>query len=362
MKFEDGNAGSDGPLATRTSRRRWSSQPHAARKAAPATDGTRPDGHQPHRRHRRADLGQDHLRLQGAETRRSKRRSATAFDYARDTDGQRRSDHGQGEGKYDSGGTTSSVASTTKDKDGDYRPTITPRANTSIEQKPMMTAMSAASRGQRFAAADPRAAGRRRRGQLQERLSAARQDGDAGHDRGDPGQLDAGRSQRRAVGRRIRQRPTGTGATARRRQPTELMPHGTACPIDAAGRLDDAADARRRAARRCASCCSAIPSFGDCRRRTQRARRQHGQGAGVHRRPQRRRRARDQPLRRRDRPSREPRRRRKPTDPVEATKRNLSALAGMAGKDFKAGAVREGVEQFGALVQEGRLPRTSSAG
>ena len=38
-------------------------------------------------------------------------------------------------------------------------------------------------------------------------------------------------------------------------------------------------------------------------------------------------------------------------DAVEATKQNLSASPGMVGKDFKAGAVREGVDQFGAMVK-----------
>jgi hypothetical protein len=44
-------------------------------------------------------------------------------------------------------------------------------------------------------------------------------------------------------------------------------------------------------------------------------------------------------------------------DPVEATKRNLSKSPGMVGENFKAGAVREGVEQFGALVQKVDFPK-----
>ena len=44
-------------------------------------------------------------------------------------------------------------------------------------------------------------------------------------------------------------------------------------------------------------------------------------------------------------------------DPVEATKRSLSKSPGMVGEKFKAGAVREGVEQFGALVQKVDFPR-----
>jgi hypothetical protein len=43
-------------------------------------------------------------------------------------------------------------------------------------------------------------------------------------------------------------------------------------------------------------------------------------------------------------------------DPVEATKRNLSGSPGFAGDKFKAGAVREGVEQFGALVKKVDFP------
>src|SRR5882672_8806592 len=38
-------------------------------------------------------------------------------------------------------------------------------------------------------------------------------------------------------------------------------------------------------------------------------------------------------------------------DPVEATKRRLSQAPGQVGKEFQAGAVKQGVEQFGALVQ-----------
>lgn len=44
-------------------------------------------------------------------------------------------------------------------------------------------------------------------------------------------------------------------------------------------------------------------------------------------------------------------------DPVEATRRSLSKSPGMVGKDFKAGAVREGVEQFGALVKKVDFPK-----
>ncbi|MFM0631233.1 hypothetical protein [Paraburkholderia xenovorans] len=44
-------------------------------------------------------------------------------------------------------------------------------------------------------------------------------------------------------------------------------------------------------------------------------------------------------------------------DAVEATKQSLSRSPGMVGKDFKAGAVREGVEQFGALVQKVDFPK-----
>jgi hypothetical protein len=44
-------------------------------------------------------------------------------------------------------------------------------------------------------------------------------------------------------------------------------------------------------------------------------------------------------------------------DPVEATKRRLSGAPGQVGKGFEAGAVREGVEQFGALVQKVDFPK-----
>ena len=44
-------------------------------------------------------------------------------------------------------------------------------------------------------------------------------------------------------------------------------------------------------------------------------------------------------------------------DPVEATKRRLSQAPGQVGKGFEAGAVKEGVEQFGALVQKVDFPK-----
>lgn len=44
-------------------------------------------------------------------------------------------------------------------------------------------------------------------------------------------------------------------------------------------------------------------------------------------------------------------------DAVEATKKSLSKSPGMVGEKFKAGAVREGVEQFGALVQKVDFPK-----
>jgi hypothetical protein len=44
-------------------------------------------------------------------------------------------------------------------------------------------------------------------------------------------------------------------------------------------------------------------------------------------------------------------------DPVEATKRRLSQAPGQVGKTFEAGAVKQGVEQFGALVQKVDFPK-----
>ncbi|MDQ0373921.1 hypothetical protein [Cellulomonas humilata] len=44
-------------------------------------------------------------------------------------------------------------------------------------------------------------------------------------------------------------------------------------------------------------------------------------------------------------------------DPVEATKRQLSQSPGFAGAQFDAGAVREGVEQFGELVRKVDFPK-----
>ena len=44
-------------------------------------------------------------------------------------------------------------------------------------------------------------------------------------------------------------------------------------------------------------------------------------------------------------------------DPIEATKRRLSKSPGFAGKDFQAGGVRQGVEQFGQLVQKVDFPK-----
>jgi hypothetical protein len=44
-------------------------------------------------------------------------------------------------------------------------------------------------------------------------------------------------------------------------------------------------------------------------------------------------------------------------DPVEATKRRLSKAPGQVGKGFEAGAVKEGVEQFGELVKKVDFPK-----
>lgn len=44
-------------------------------------------------------------------------------------------------------------------------------------------------------------------------------------------------------------------------------------------------------------------------------------------------------------------------DAVETTKQSLARSPGAVGQDFKAGAVREGVEQFGALVQKVDFPK-----
>ncbi len=44
-------------------------------------------------------------------------------------------------------------------------------------------------------------------------------------------------------------------------------------------------------------------------------------------------------------------------DPLTATQRSISASPGMVGKSFTAGAVREGVDQFGALVKKVDFPK-----
>lgn len=44
-------------------------------------------------------------------------------------------------------------------------------------------------------------------------------------------------------------------------------------------------------------------------------------------------------------------------DPVTATKRQLSKDPGFAGKDFEAGAVKQGVDQFGQMVQKVDFPK-----
>lgn len=44
-------------------------------------------------------------------------------------------------------------------------------------------------------------------------------------------------------------------------------------------------------------------------------------------------------------------------DPLTATKRQLSQSPGFAGKDFQAGAVEQGVEQFGQMVQKVDFPK-----
>src|SRR6516225_8548912 len=44
-------------------------------------------------------------------------------------------------------------------------------------------------------------------------------------------------------------------------------------------------------------------------------------------------------------------------DAVEATKERLSKAPGFAGKDFQAGAVKQGVQQFGELVKKVDFPK-----
>lgn len=44
-------------------------------------------------------------------------------------------------------------------------------------------------------------------------------------------------------------------------------------------------------------------------------------------------------------------------DPIQATKQNLSESPGFAGEDFVAGAVAQGVEQFGQMVQKVDFPK-----
>jgi hypothetical protein len=44
-------------------------------------------------------------------------------------------------------------------------------------------------------------------------------------------------------------------------------------------------------------------------------------------------------------------------DPIEATRRQLSQSPGFAGRDFEAGAVRQGVAQFGEMVQKVDFPK-----
>jgi hypothetical protein len=44
-------------------------------------------------------------------------------------------------------------------------------------------------------------------------------------------------------------------------------------------------------------------------------------------------------------------------DPIDATRRRLAQSPGFAGKDFQAGAVQQGVEQFGEMVQKVDFPK-----
>jgi len=48
-------------------------------------------------------------------------------------------------------------------------------------------------------------------------------------------------------------------------------------------------------------------------------------------------------------------------DAVEDTKKSLSKSPGFAGKQFEAGAVKQGVEQFGELVRRSIFPNSSAA-
>src|SRR4051794_39462097 len=45
------------------------------------------------------------------------------------------------------------------------------------------------------------------------------------------------------------------------------------------------------------------------------------------------------------------------SDPDQATRNRLAQAPGQVGADFQAGAVRQGVEQFGALVQKVDFPK-----
>ena len=157
------------------------------------------------------------------------------------------------EGKDDQGGTDTRSDTSRQGKRQNYDADYYSKGKYKYEEQPVMTAMSTASEASDVAAADPRAVGRRRRGQFQERLPAAREDGDAGHDRGDPGQLDAGRSERRAS---VRKNPAAPAPARRprRRLHASVDPGGSSAMTPPTATPGPRRRRSKPVRRRCASC------------------------------------------------------------------------------------------------------------
>ena len=182
-----------------------------------ATHGA--DGHQPHRRHRRQDL-----RRRSCTT---SRRATTAAAAQRDRVRLRattptatsRTRVARGRVRAEVGGGRQTTAGAgrriqSNDRDG----ATTPRASTSTTEQAGHHSDERGQRDQSIARCRRRPAGRRGRRQLQERLPAAREDGDSLHDRGrsrtrrtrrrrDPGGVPSARTNRPTTAPRGRLRP-----------------------------------------------------------------------------------------------------------------------------------------------------------
>ena len=185
------------------------------------------DGHQPHRRSPTARSPPRSC----TTSRRATSRSRRAAPWRTTTRATRTATHRRRRGRA-KGRTTAASKYGGKyrasDKDRDYDADYYSKGKYKYAQQAGDDRDEHGAERQRLATADARAAGGRGRGELQERLPAARQDGDARDDRGDPGQFDAGRSERGAVGPE-RAAPTGRRRSAGQPEPVRRRPPAAQC-------------------------------------------------------------------------------------------------------------------------------------